>query len=47
MLIDDELRCERPDGTEWWTVGSEAERLSILAERFGLAFPDGTRFGRD
>ena len=47
MLIEDELRVERPDGTERWTVGSEAERLSILAERFGLAFPDGTRFGRD
>ena len=41
MLIDDELRVERPDGTERWTVASSAERLSILAERFGLVFPDG------
>jgi N-hydroxyarylamine O-acetyltransferase len=44
MLIDDELRVERPDGTERWTVASDAERLAILAERFELAFPDGTRF---
>ena len=47
MLIDDELRVERPDGTERWTVTSSAERLVILSERFDLAFPDGTRFGRD
>jgi len=47
MLIDDELRVERPDGTQRWTVTSDAERLSILDERFGLAFPDGTRFGHD
>jgi N-hydroxyarylamine O-acetyltransferase len=47
MLIDDELRVERPDGTERWTVASDGERLTILAERFGLAFPDGTRFGHD
>ena len=47
MLIDDELRVERPDGTERWTVASGAERLAILAERFGLVFPDGTRFGHD
>jgi len=47
MLIDDELRVERPDETERWTVASSAERLVILSERFDLAFPDGTRFGRD
>jgi N-hydroxyarylamine O-acetyltransferase len=47
MLIDDELRVERPDGTERWTVASAAERMAILAERFGLVFPDGTRFGHD
>ena len=47
MLIDDELRVERPDGTERWTVTSSAERLVILSDRFDLAFPDGTRFGRD
>ncbi len=47
MLIDDELRVERPDGTERWTVASDAERLSTLDERFGLVFPDGTRFGHD
>ena len=34
MLIDDELRVERPDGTEGrrWTVASDAERLTILAD---------------
>ena len=47
MLIDDELRVERPDGTERRTLASETERLAILDERFGLAFPDGTRFGHD
>jgi N-hydroxyarylamine O-acetyltransferase len=47
MLIDVELRVERPDGTERWTIGSDTERLVILAERFGLAFPEGTRFGHD
>lgn len=47
MLIDDELRVERPDETERWTVTSSAERLVILSERFDLAFPDGTRFGHD
>jgi N-hydroxyarylamine O-acetyltransferase len=47
MLIDDELRVERPDGTEYWTVASAAERLAILDQRFGLSFPDGTRFGHD
>jgi N-hydroxyarylamine O-acetyltransferase len=41
MLIDDELRVERPDGTERWTVTSPKERLSILADRFGLNFPEG------
>lgn len=46
MLIDDELRVERPDGTERWTVASHEERLSILAKRFELVFPDGTRFER-
>jgi N-hydroxyarylamine O-acetyltransferase len=46
MLIDDELRVERPEGTERWPVASPEERLSILAERFDLVFPDGTRFGR-
>lgn len=47
MLIDDELRVERSDGTQRWPVASPEERLSILAERFDLVFPDGTRFGRD
>jgi N-hydroxyarylamine O-acetyltransferase len=47
MLIEDELRVERPDGTERWTVASHEERLSVLAERFGLGFPEGTRFVRD
>lgn len=45
MLIEDELSVERPDGTERWTVGSQEERLSILADRFDLVFPEGTRFG--
>lgn len=45
MLIDDELRVERPDGTERWVVASPGERLSILAERFDLVFPAGTTFG--
>ncbi len=44
MMIDDELRVERPDGTQRWTVATPEERLSILADRFGLVFPDGTRF---
>jgi N-hydroxyarylamine O-acetyltransferase len=44
MLIDDELSVERPDGTERWTVGSPQERLSVLADRFDLVFPEGTRF---
>ena len=47
MLIDDELRVERPDGTERWTVASSEERLSVLADRFELTFPPGTHFGRD
>jgi N-hydroxyarylamine O-acetyltransferase len=46
MLIDDELRVERPDGVERFQVTSARERLSILAERFGLVFPPGTSFGR-
>jgi N-hydroxyarylamine O-acetyltransferase len=46
MMIADELRVERPDATERWTVASPEERLSILADRFGLDFPDGTRFER-
>jgi N-hydroxyarylamine O-acetyltransferase len=46
MLIDDELRVERPDGTERWSVDSPEERLSVLADRFDLVFPDGTSFGR-
>ena len=46
MLIDDVLSVERSDGEERWTVASPEERLSILAERFGLDFPDGTSFGR-
>jgi N-hydroxyarylamine O-acetyltransferase len=45
MLIADELRVERPDTTERWTVGSPEERLVVLAERFKLVFPRGTRFG--
>jgi N-hydroxyarylamine O-acetyltransferase len=45
MLIDDELRVERPDGTERWDVASPEERLSILADRFDLVFPAGTTFG--
>jgi N-hydroxyarylamine O-acetyltransferase len=44
MMIEDELRVERPDGTEHWSIASAEDRLSILAERFGLEFPDGTRF---
>jgi N-hydroxyarylamine O-acetyltransferase len=44
MMIEDELRVERPDGSERWPVSSPEERLSILAERFGLEFPAGTRF---
>jgi N-hydroxyarylamine O-acetyltransferase len=47
MLIEDELRVERPDGTQRWTLEPGGERLAILAERFGLVFPDGTRFGHD
>ncbi|MEO8425095.1 MAG: arylamine N-acetyltransferase [Actinomycetota bacterium] len=48
MLIEDELRVERPDGTEErWTVASHEERLSILADRFELVFPDGIRFDRE
>jgi N-hydroxyarylamine O-acetyltransferase len=46
MLIDDELRVERPAGTQRWTVASPDERLAILDERFGLVFPEGTRFVR-
>jgi N-hydroxyarylamine O-acetyltransferase len=46
MLIDDELSVERPTGSESWSVASPEERLSILADRFGLIFPDGTDFGR-
>jgi N-hydroxyarylamine O-acetyltransferase len=47
MMIEDELWVERPDGTERWSIGSDVERLTILAERFGLIFPDGTRFVLD
>jgi N-hydroxyarylamine O-acetyltransferase len=47
MMIEDELRVERPDGTERWSIGSDLERLTVLAERFGLDFPDGTRFSHD
>jgi N-hydroxyarylamine O-acetyltransferase len=46
MLIDEELRVERPDGTERWTVASPQERLSILADRFGLELPEGTDLDR-
>ena len=46
MLIDDELRVERPAATERWTVSTPEERLAILADRFGLVFPQDTRFGR-
>jgi N-hydroxyarylamine O-acetyltransferase len=46
MLIDDELSVERPEGAERWKVASPEERLSILADRFDLVFPDGTDFGR-
>ena len=46
ILIEDELRVERPDGTQRWRVASPDERLSVLAARFGLGFPDGTRFVR-
>jgi N-hydroxyarylamine O-acetyltransferase len=45
MLIENELRVERPDATERWTLDSHEERLSILADRFGLDFPEGTSFG--
>ena len=45
MLIEDELRVERPGSEERWPIASPEERLSILAERFGLDFPEGTRFG--
>jgi N-hydroxyarylamine O-acetyltransferase len=47
MLIDDEFRIERPDGTQLHTVASPEERLTILADRFGLVFPSDTRFRRD
>ena len=46
MLIDDEVWVERPDGTERHSVASPEELLTILANRFGLVFPDGTRFER-
>ncbi len=46
MLIDDEVRVERPGGTERHTVASPQELLSVLADRFGLVFPEGTRFER-
>ena len=45
MLIENELRVERPGGTEHWRVASGEERLSILADRFELLFPSGTHFG--
>ena len=44
MMIADELWVERPGGEERWPIASPEERLSILADRFGLVFPDGTRF---
>ena len=47
MLIDDEVCVERPDGTQRHTVSSPEERLAVLADRFGLVFPNDTRFGRD
>ena len=47
MLVENGLRVERPDGTQRWTIGSDVERLTVLAERFGLVFPAGTRFVRD
>jgi N-hydroxyarylamine O-acetyltransferase len=46
MMIEDELRVERPEGCERWPVTSSEARLSILAERFELEFPAGTRFDR-
>jgi N-hydroxyarylamine O-acetyltransferase len=46
MLIDDELRVERPAATERWTVSTPEERLTILADRFGLVFPEDTSFER-
>ena len=39
-----DLREIRPASTETTAVESDEALLAILAERFGLAFPDGTRF---
>ena len=39
-----EFAEKRPGATSTTPVGSDEELLEILAERFGLAFPAGTRF---
>lgn len=39
-----ELQTLRPDGIDKQPIGGEAELLQVLAERFGLVFPAGTRF---
>jgi len=43
-LTDAELTELRPDGTTVAPVESDEALLRILAERFGLEFPAGTRF---
>ncbi len=44
VLSDDALIVQRPEGEQRVEVTSDRELLEILAERFGLAFPEGTRF---
>jgi N-hydroxyarylamine O-acetyltransferase len=43
-LLDDTFIVQRPDKEERTPVNSAEELLAILADRFGLVFPDGTRF---
>lgn len=45
-LLNDQLKVRARDGhAEATTITTPAELLEVLAERFGLRFPDDTRFG--
>lgn len=43
-LVNRQLTEQRPDGVSEITLADDDEVLEILAERFGLRFPAGTRF---
>ena len=47
MLIEDELRVERPDGTERWTVGIERRAAVDPGRTVRAGVPGRHQFGRD